>query len=150
MPTRYLKRLQVSWSDLDANGHMANTAYLAKAADVRMSFFEEHGFSWAEFVRAGIGPVIRRETLEYQKEFRLHEAIDVTLAIEGLSADGARWILANEFFREDGQLAAKVTSQGGWLDLAARALTAPPAALDALQRGAPRGAAFVELPGLKR
>ena len=63
MPTGYLKRLQVSWADLDANGHMANTAYLAKAADVRMSFFEEHGFPWAEFVRAGIGPVIRREAL---------------------------------------------------------------------------------------
>ena len=150
MPERYLKRLQVSWGDLDANGHMANTAYLAKAADVRMSFFEEHGFPWPEFVRAGIGPVIRRETLEYQKEFRLHDPIDVTLVFEGLSPDGARWIIANEFSREDGQLAAKVTSQGGWLDLRARALTTPPALLDALQRGAPRGESFTELPGLKR
>ena len=147
---RYVKRLQVNWGDLDANGHMANTAYLAKAADVRMFFFEEHGFPWKEFVRVGIGPVIQRETLEYRKELRMHEAIDITLAFEGLSTDGSRWILANEFLRSDGQLAAKVTSQGGWLDLKARALAEPPPALFAIQHGAPRGASFVELPGLRK
>ena len=148
--SRYVKRLQVNWGDLDANGHMANTAYLAKAADVRMFFFEEHGFPWEEFVRVGIGPVIQRETLEYRRELRMHESIDITLVVEGLSTDGSRWILANEFLRGDGQLAAKVTSQGGWLDLKARALAAPPPTLFAIQHGAPRGTSFAELPGLRK
>jgi acyl-CoA thioester hydrolase len=129
---------------------MANTAYLAKAADVRMFFFEEHGFSWEDFMRVGIGPVIQRETLEYRRELRMHEPIDITLAYEGMSRDGSRWILANEFLRGDGQLAARVTSQGGWLDLQARALAVPPPALLEIQRRAPRGAAFEELPGLRR
>lgn len=147
---RYVKRLQVNWGDLDANGHMANTAYLAKAADVRMFFFEAQGFAWTDFVRLGIGPVIQRDILEYRKELRMHETIDITLAYEGMSNDGARWILANEFYRADGELAAKVTSQGGWLDLAARALALPPPALLEIQQRAPRGAGFAELPGLRR
>lgn len=39
--------------------------------------------------------------------------------------------LCNEFYREDGVLAVRVVSRGGWLDLRARKLIAPPPALAA-------------------
>ena len=44
---------------MDFNGHMANTAYLDLAADVRMAFFAEHGFPPAEFVAAAAIPHMR-------------------------------------------------------------------------------------------
>ena len=41
------------WGDMDFNAHMRNTAFLDKAADVRMMFFAEHGFPMEEFLRRG-------------------------------------------------------------------------------------------------
>jgi acyl-CoA thioester hydrolase len=146
--TSYSKHYHVAWADLDANGHMANSAYLDLAADVRMRYFADQGFSNSEFVRHRIGPVIQRDTLEYRRELRLLDQIEVTYAIEGLSEDGARWIIVNEFIRTDGKLAAKVTSTGGWLDLAARALAVPPDSMAAILRAAPRSPSFAPIPGL--
>ncbi len=40
---RYYKEFLAGWGTMDVNGHMANTAYLDLAADVRMAFFAEHG-----------------------------------------------------------------------------------------------------------
>lgn len=122
----YQKTLQAGWRDMDANGHMGNTAYLDKAADVRMMFFSEHGFPASEFARLRIGPVIQKEELEYFREVNLLEEITVTYAGAGLSEDGSRFIVRNEFFRADGKLIARVTSTGGWLDLTARKLIIPP------------------------
>ena len=145
----YSKQLYVGWAHLDANGHMANTAYLALCSDVRIFYFAEHGFPPTEFGRLAIGPVILRETLEYRRELRLLDPIEVTLAAEGTSPDGSRWVLVNEFIRSDGQVAARVTSTGGWLDLSARVLIVPPPARADLVRATPRTAAFAEIPGLR-
>jgi hypothetical protein len=41
---RYAREFLAGWGTMDFNGHMANTAYLNLAADVRMAFFAEHGF----------------------------------------------------------------------------------------------------------
>ena len=120
------RMLYARWGDMDFNGHMKNTAYLDASADVRMMFFAEHGFSMREFERLRFGPVILRDELEYFRELRLLEPVRVTLAADGLSEDGMRFRLRNEFFREDGQKVARVTSSGGWLDLAARKMKQPP------------------------
>jgi acyl-CoA thioester hydrolase len=61
------------------------------------------------------------------------------------SADGARFRLRNEFFREDGQLAARVTSIGGWLDLTQRKLVAPPPRLAQLLRALVRSEDYTEI-----
>lgn len=125
----YEKMLFAGWGDMDFNSHMRNTAYLDKSADVRMMFFSEHGFPMAEFVRRRLGPVIMREEMEYFKEVGLLDQLRVTLSNAGLSEDGSRFRVRNEFFRLDEKLAAKVTSAGGWLDLSTRKLVAPPEAL---------------------
>lgn len=132
------KRLVAGWGDMDFNSHMRNTAFLDKAADVRMMFFREHDFPMEEFIRRKIGPVIRRDELEYFREIRLLEEMRVTLAIAGLADDGSRFQLRNEFWRSDGQLAATVTSAGGWLDLSLRRLVVAPEALLAAMRSLPR------------
>jgi acyl-CoA thioester hydrolase len=58
--------------------------------------------------------------------------------------------LRHEIHRSDGKLAARVTSAGGWLDLAARKLIAPPPALLAAMNLLDRTADFVELPSSVR
>jgi acyl-CoA thioester hydrolase len=91
-----------------------------------MMYFSENGFSMSEFVRLKVGPVVMRDEIDYFRELRLLEPISVNLTLAGLSDDASRFTLRNEFFRHDGKCAARVTSMGGWMDLAARKLTAPP------------------------
>jgi acyl-CoA thioester hydrolase len=120
------RTFQVAWGHLDAIGHMANTAYLDLAVDARFLYFESRGFPPQEFTRAGIGPVVRRDEVDYFRELRLLQPVRVNLLLAGLSDDASRFRLVNEFRRDDGELCARLTSQGGWLDLKARKLVAPP------------------------
>ena len=123
------------WGDMDANAHMANVAYLNKCVDARMSFFTQNGFPATEFAKRRIGPVVRRDEIEYFREVALMEPITVTLKLGGCAPDGSRFRLVNEVLRADGKVAARVCTEGGWLDLSARRLIAPPPELlAALQR----------------
>jgi acyl-CoA thioester hydrolase len=131
---------------MDFNSHMKNTAFLDKAADVRMMFFAENGFPAGEFSRLRLGPVVMKDEVEYRKEVSLLQDITVTLAIAGHSDDGSRFLLRNEILRPDGTLCARVTSAGGWLDLTARKLVAPPEALHVAMRSLPQTSDFTVLP----
>jgi len=145
----YEQMLFASWGDMDFNGHMRNTAYLDKAADVRLMFFAAHGFPMAEFMRLRLGPVVMKDEVEYFREVQLLDEVAVRLALAGLSADGSRMCLRNEFYRKE-VLVARVSSTAGWFDLAARKLVAPPPLLLAALQGTPRTADFKELPGSLR
>ena len=122
----YEKEFTAGWGDMDLNSHMRNTAYLDRSSDIRMMYFSENGFPVAEFIRMRIGPVIRKDEVEYFREIHLLEMFKVTYCKAGLSEDGSRFIVRNEIFRNDGKLAARITSTGGWLDLTDRKLILPP------------------------
>ena len=146
----YAKTLIAGWGDMDFNSHMRNTAFLDKSADVRMMFFAENGFPVQEFSRLKLGPVIMKDEVEYQKEVGLLQEIKVTLALAGLSVDGSRFILRNEILHPDGKLCARVTSTGGWLDLAVRKLAAPPGNLLTTLQSLPHTSDFAPLPSSVR
>jgi acyl-CoA thioester hydrolase len=133
------------WGQMDFNAHLANTAYLDLAADTRMMYFAEHGFPMREFERLRLGPVVRRDEIEYHREVRLLERVRVDLVLEGLSADASRFRLGNTFHREDGTVAARVISAGGWLSLAERKLVAPPEALAAALRALARSESYADI-----
>lgn len=134
------------WADMDANAHMGNFAYLNKCVDARMGFFGGHGITVAEFAKRRLGPVVRRDELEYHREIGLHEPITVTLALAGLAPDGSRFRFVNEILKADGRLAARIRSEGGWMDLAARKLIVPPADVLEALRAMPQTAEFESLP----
>ncbi len=134
------------WADMDANAHMANFAYLNKCVDSRMSFFKQHGFAVTDFAKRRIGPVLRRDELEYHREVGLLEPITVTLALAGMSDDGSRFRFVNEVLKESGVVAARVRCEGGWMDLAARKLIAPPDDLREALAAMPLAVEFERLP----
>ena len=142
----YLQRFRVLWGDVDGNAHMANTAFLDRAADVRILFFADHGLTGSRFAEGRIGPVIVRDELVYRQELRLLDEFTVDLHLIGLSADGTRFRLENTFRTAAGELAATVTSEGVWFDLELRRPRALPPDWDAIQRTMPRGEGFAELP----
>ncbi len=131
---------------MDFNGHMANTAYLDLAADVRLAFLADHGFPPSELRRLAIGPVVRKEELEYFREINLHDTVTVTYAALAMSADGSRFVLENEIWSPSGERAATIRSTGGWLDLRARKLVPPPPGLLAALEHLPRVPGFSLLP----
>jgi acyl-CoA thioester hydrolase len=135
------------WGDTDFNGHMRNTAFLDKAADTRMLFFAQQGFTIEQFQHHRIGPVIMRDEVEYFREVRMMDSVRIRLLSAGLAPDGSRFRIRNEYWREDGQLAARVTSTGGWLDLGVRRLVIPPDTLVTAMRALERTDDFAELPG---
>jgi acyl-CoA thioester hydrolase len=147
---RYAKEFLVGWRAMDFNGHMANTAYLDLAADVRLAFLVDHGCPLTELKRLAIGPVIRKEELEYFREVGLHETVTVTYAALAMTADGARFVVENEIWSQSGERAATIRSTGGWLDLRTRKLVAPPPLLVAALSRLPRAPGFVELPAPRK
>lgn len=126
MTDPFVRTFHVGWGHLDSNSHMANTAYLDVCVDVRFMFFASKGFSPKDFERLRFGPVVQRDEVEYFRELLLLEPFTVNLALAGMSGDASRFRIRNEFFRVDGKTAARVTTQGGWLNLELRKLTAPP------------------------
>jgi acyl-CoA thioester hydrolase len=135
----------VLWGDLDANQHMRNTAYLDYAAQSRFVFLGSQGFPPAEFRRHRIGPVVLRDELEYRRELHHLDTFTLTLELEAMSADGAKFLLANAFTNSREQLAAIVKSEGAWFDLEARRVAAPPAGLLAAMNRMPRSARYRQL-----
>jgi len=147
---RYEQRFRVSWGHVDGNAHMANTAFLDRAADTRFLFFAEHGFPAPRFLSERIGPVIGREELVYRKELRLLDEFTVNLEMVGLSTDGSRFEIRNTFLNGTGEVAAIVTSEGVWFDLDKRRPRPPPSELDAVQREMPRSEHFKEIPSRRQ
>lgn len=145
----YQKTLIAGWGDMDFNSHMRNTAYLDKSADVRMMYFADRGFPMSEFRRLRLGPVVMKDEIEYFRECHLLDELDITMSAAGLSENGSRMLLRNEFFRR-GTLAARVTSTVGWFDLEQRKLTTPPADLLAALQALDKTEDFRELPSSSR
>ena len=54
----YKKQFEIRWSDVDANGHLANSAYTNFMSHARMAFFSEQGFSMPEIMKYNVGPVV--------------------------------------------------------------------------------------------
>ena len=130
--------LTVGWGQTDFNGHLRNSAFLDMCSDVRLMYFAENGFPASHFAESQFGPVIRSDRLDYFREAKMLDALRVTLRLAGLAENGSRFLLQNDFYRPDGQLAATVVSAGGWLSLARRKLIVPPPAvanaLESLER----------------
>jgi acyl-CoA thioester hydrolase len=147
---RFAKTFVIRWADCDANGHLRNTCYSEYAVEVRMAFMSEGGFGFDAMKRHGVGPVLLREEIDYLRECHMGEELTVDFTGLGQSDDGSRFRLAHDFWKADGKKAARIVLSGGWMDLTARRLVAPPRdALDVLAR-APRGEGFEVLKGSGR
>lgn len=134
MDNPYFQLYTVRWSDVDANGHMKNTAYVECGMQVRVAFFAEHGFPFSEFQKQQFGPVIFREEIIYLKEIHMLETIRTTFRCSKLSDDGGRFTIHNSLYKEGDIKAAELTTDGAWFDLRTRKLMPPPAKLHEIMR----------------
>lgn len=134
----YKKKFEIRWSDIDANRHLANSAYINFMSHTRTGFLQEYGFSLMELSKAGIGPVVFYEHVHYFKEAFLGQPITVGLEVSGLSEDGMFFKFDHNFYNHKGQNLAFCEIFGAWIDLETRKLTTLPKDLMALAEKFPK------------
>lgn len=122
----FMKKFDVRWSDLDANRHVANSAYLNFMSHTRMAYLMSHGFSHQDMIKLNIGPVIFHEHLYYFREVLPGQTVIVTLQLKGLSKDGMFFEFVHNIYAEDGTHHIYTELMGGFIDLQTRKLTALP------------------------
>lgn len=141
----YKKQFEIRWSDVDANGHLANSAYTNFMSHARMSFFAEQGFSMPEIMKHNIGPVVFYEHMYYFKESFIGTPITVTIEVSGLSEDGMLFMFDHNFYNDKGVNLAYCEMQGAWINLKERKLTNLPQPLLDLAHKFPKSKRFKTL-----
>lgn len=122
----FKKEFEIRWSDVDANRHLANSAYINFMSHTRVAFFEAYGFSLSKLAKADISPVVFYEHIYYFKEAFLGTPITVSLEVSGLSDDGMFFKIIHNFYNPKGENLAHCEMFGAWINLKTRALTALP------------------------
>ena len=125
----YTKEFEIRWSDIDANRHLANTAYVNFMSHTRMAFLMENGFGQKDLARENIGPAVFYEHIYYFKEVFAGKPIKVSLQLKGLAEDGMYFEFLHNFYDEKGRNFASCEMMGAWIDLKERKLTKLPKAL---------------------
>ena len=117
---------KVMWSQIDANMHLRHSAYADFAAQARVEMLDALGVTGSVMLQEKIGPILFREETVYLKEIRPGDTVMVNCLLRKCRADGSRWSFMQEIFRSDNILAARVNTDGAWIDMNSRKLTAPP------------------------
>ncbi len=122
---KYKVQFTTRWSDFDANLHMRHTAYNDYAAEVRLRYFNEAGWTMQRLAKEGIGPVLLREETSFLKEINIGEDISATMELDASSDDFRKWKFKHIIYNKDNEVSAEITVFGGWIDLKKRKLTTP-------------------------
>ncbi|WP_430411199.1 acyl-CoA thioesterase [Kordia sp.] len=138
----YFKEFDIRWSDLDANRHLANSAYINFMSHTRMGFLIENGFTQRELAKHNIGPVVFYEHMYYFKEAFLGKPVKVSLEVGGLSEDGMFFEFLHNFYDVNGKNFASCEMMGAWIDLKTRQLIDLPEEFNTAFRDVPRAKNF--------
>lgn len=134
----YTKQFEIRWSDVDANRHLRNSAYIDYMSHTRMSFLMENGLDQMHLSEYDLGPVAFYEHMYYFKEVFPGTPVKVSLQLKGISEDGMYFQFLHNFYDENGKNFARCEMMGGWIDLKERKLVGLPKALfdklDALEK----------------
>jgi len=119
----YLKDFEIRWSDIDANRHLANSAYLNFMSHTRMAFLMQLGFDQKTLAQHEIGPVVFYEHMYYFKEAFPGRPIKVSMEVMGMSEDAKFFEFHHNFYDYKGRNFAHCEMMGAWMDLKTRNLT---------------------------
>ncbi len=122
----YLKEFEIRWSDVDANRHLRNSAYVDFMSHTRMSFLSDNGIGQKEFAEFNVGPVALYEHMYYFKEVFPGKPVRVSLQLKGIAEDGRYFEFLHNFYDSEGRNFARCEMLGGWIDLTARKIVGLP------------------------
>ncbi|MEM7160956.1 MAG: thioesterase family protein [Bacteroidota bacterium] len=115
---------EVRWSDIDANRHMANSAYVERCIDCRVHFFNVSGVS-TKVISKDIGPVIFHEHYYFIKEMHMGEKAKMNMQLKGNSEDYRFVEFEINLYKTNGDLAMYSTLIFTLMDLNTRKIVTP-------------------------
>ena len=121
----FQKKFEVRWADVDPNMHLRHTAFVDYTDQVRVAYFESKGFSFLDFKKRRVGPVVFQVTSKYFKEVHLSELITINCKLDFMSDDFMKWKITHDIFNQKGELSCTVELEGAWLGLDKRKLIVP-------------------------
>jgi acyl-CoA thioester hydrolase len=133
MNEMYRKQFEIRWSDVDANKHLANSAYTNFMSHTRMAFFIEKGLGMDTLIKHNLSPVVFYEHMYYFKEAFMGQPLTVSLEVSGLSEDGMFFKFEHNFYNHKGENIAHCEMFGAWIDFSTRKLTGLPEKLLAIK-----------------
>lgn len=122
----YTKEFEIRWSDVDANRHLRNSAYIDYMSHTRMGFMMENGLDQKQLVQYNLGPVAFSEQIFYFREVFPGKPVRVSLQLKGLSEDGMYFQFLHNFYDKKGRNFARCEMMGAWIDMNTRKLTGLP------------------------
>jgi acyl-CoA thioester hydrolase len=141
--------IQIRWADIDANRHLRHSVYYDYAAYCRMVLLTNSGLSTGKLEELGIGPILFREEAVFKREVLFEDVLRITCEIIKASEDYGRWSIQHQLLKSDNTVAAIITVDGAWIDLAKRKLALPDPFVQQVFRAIPKASSFEILPAKK-
>lgn len=112
--------------ELDSLGHVNQAVYHQYGELARMSGFGAAGCEWEELRERGLGPVLLSSTINYRRELRAQESVEITCEVK--FGTGKTFNVDSVITKSDGTVAAELYCVLGMLDLNIRKLVQDPRA----------------------
>lgn len=122
----YVKQVEIRWSDLDPNFHLRHSAYYDFGAYCRVSFLTDNGITPEVMTQHFIGPILFREECLFKKEIKFGDNVSINLKLKAITANGKKWAMMHELFKNENILCAIITIEGAWMNTQLRKIIAPP------------------------
>jgi acyl-CoA thioester hydrolase len=139
---KFLKEVQVRWSDLDPNFHLRHSVYYDWGAFCRVEFLNEHYLTANVMTELQFGPILFREECTFRKEIRSGDRVTINLELIKARSDYSRWSVRHEIIKNENTLAAVLSVDGAWISIQHRKLATPPAKVFEVFEKMPRSSNF--------
>ncbi|MEW1550442.1 acyl-CoA thioesterase [Streptomyces tsukubensis] len=124
METPFSVRIRTRAYEVDRQGHLNQAVYMQYAEHARWQFLQAAGLTPDVLAEAGIGPVLLKATVRFQRELLAGDEVDVGCAISG---GRGKLVELTQSFLTPGKIpVARVDGVIGLLDLATRRLLPDP------------------------
>ena len=134
---KFVKDIQLRWSDLDPNFHLRHSIYYDWGALSRIEFFRELGLTRQVMQQLHFGPILFREECVFKREIRDGDKITVDLNLLKARKDYSRWSIRHHIMKNGDTVSAIITIDGAWIDTIRRKLTVPPPVAEEIFREMP-------------
>jgi acyl-CoA thioester hydrolase len=122
---RFVRDIQIRWSDFDPNYHVRHTSYYDWGALSRVEFFASQNMSLEKMISGGFGPVLLREECVFRREIKQGDQVFINIELLKAKKDFSRWSIQHFIKKTDDTVAAIITIDGGFIDHRIRKLTIP-------------------------
>ena len=127
---KFIKEVQLRWSDLDPNFHLRHSIYYDWGAFCRIEFLNQYGLNGVMMQKLGFGPILFREECVFRKEIRQGDKITIDLSLFKAKRNFARWSIHHVITKNEDVVSAILTVDGAWINTIERKLAIPPAEVE--------------------